>query len=53
MPKNIEQIEDLIASLALAREKAEAADEAALSDTLSKNIARLRRDVKKATKVST
>ena len=46
--KKIEDSEDLIATLVLAREKAEELEEAPLADALSKNIARLRREVKKA-----
>lgn len=43
-------MDDLIATLVLAREKAEALDEIALSDVLSKHVTRLRREAKKAAK---
>ena len=51
--KKIEDVETLIATLVLAREKAEDLEGVQIADWLSKNIARLRREVKKATKPET
>lgn len=47
---DMEKIEDLIAALVIAREKAEALDLDAVSEALSKHIGRLRREVKAAAK---
>jgi hypothetical protein len=48
----MESKEDLIATLVLAREKAEAHEELEISDRLSKYVTRLRREQKAAEKAA-